>query len=145
MFLHSYLVSKYIGSILHFLVFRVEFTVGPKPVENFRMIERHYFKEKLLKSFDFTFGFCMPNSKNTCEHIYEFPKLSAEESKWYILMPFHIYHNIFARILARCEMCLNLTMKTPERWHWCRSGVFIVNFEHVSHLFLAFLLFTLNT
>ena len=25
-----------------------------------------------------------------------------------------------------------------------RSGVFIVNFEHVSHLFLVFLLLTLN-
>ena len=27
---------------------------------------------------------------------------------------------------------------------WCRSGVFIVNFEHVSHLALVFLLLTLN-
>ena len=26
----------------------------------------------------------------------------------------------------------------------CRSGVFIVNFEHISHLFLEFLLLTLN-
>ena len=24
-------------------------------------------------------------------------------------------------------------MKTPERRHWHRSGVFIVNFEHISH------------
>ena len=28
--------------------------------------------------------------------------------------------------------------------HWRRSGVFIVNFEHISHLFLVFLLLTLN-
>ena len=28
--------------------------------------------------------------------------------------------------------------------HWHRSGVFIVNFEHVSHLVLVFLLLTLN-
>ncbi|KAF6216397.1 hypothetical protein GE061_000739 [Apolygus lucorum] len=54
----------------------VEFTVGNHPISNFRMIERHYFKEKLLKSFDFEFGFCIPNSCNTCEHIYHFPKLS---------------------------------------------------------------------
>ena len=36
-----------------------------------------------------------------------------------------------------------LTIKTPERrhWHhWSRSGVFIVNFEHISHLLLEFLL-----
>lgn len=56
----------------------VEFTVGDKAVNSFRMIERHYFREKLLKSFDFDFGFCIPNSRNTCEHIYEFPQLSEE-------------------------------------------------------------------
>ncbi|XP_067360297.1 protein unc-119 homolog B-like isoform X2 [Channa argus] len=54
----------------------VEFTVGNRPLNNFRMIERHYFREQLLKSFDFDFGFCIPNSRNTCEHIYEFPQLS---------------------------------------------------------------------
>ena len=27
---------------------------------------------------------------------------------------------------------------------WRRSSVFIVNFEHISHLFLVFLLWTLN-
>ena len=45
------------------------------------MVERHYFKERLLKSFDFTFGFCMPKSKNSVEHIYDFPALTEEESK----------------------------------------------------------------
>ncbi|CAB3401682.1 unnamed protein product [Caenorhabditis bovis] len=54
----------------------VEFAVGNRPVNNFRMIERHYFKDRMLKCFDFEFGFCIPNSRNTCEHIYEFPKIS---------------------------------------------------------------------
>ena len=44
----------------------------------------------------------------------------------------------------RCEICSKLTIKTPERRHWRRSGVFIVNFEHISHLFLVFSLLTLN-
>ena len=44
----------------------------------------------------------------------------------------------------RCEICLKLTIKTPERRHWRRSGVFIVNFKHISHLLLVFLLLTLN-
>ena len=35
-------------------------------------------------------------------------------------------------------------MKTPERRQWRRSGVSIVNFEHISHLLLVFLLWTLN-
>ena len=58
----------------------MEFVVGDKPIDKFRMIERHYFKERLLKSFDFEFGFCIPSSRNTCEHIYEFPQLSEQMS-----------------------------------------------------------------
>ena len=37
---------------------------------------------------------------------------------------------------TRCEICSKLT--------GCRSGVFFVNFEHISHLVLVFLLLTLN-
>ena len=43
-----------------------------------------------------------------------------------------------------CEICSKSTIKTPERRHWRRFGVFIVNFEHISHLFLLLLLLTLN-
>jgi len=59
----------------------MEFVVGDKPVKNFKMIERHYFRNKLLKDFEFDFPFCMPNSTNNCEHIYDMPELSAEESE----------------------------------------------------------------
>ena len=45
---------------------------------------------------------------------------------------------------TRCEICSKLTIKIPERRHKRRSGVFIVNFEHISHLVLVFLLLTLN-
>ena len=34
----------------------------------------------------------------------------------------------------RCEICSKLTIKTPKRRHWRRFGVFIINFEHISHL-----------
>ena len=37
------------------------------------------------------------------------------------------------------EICLKLTIKTPEWRQWRRSGVFIVNFEHNSYLALVFL------
>ena len=43
-----------------------------------------------------------------------------------------------------CEICSKLTTKTPERRHWRRFGVFIVNFEYISQLVLVFLLLTLN-
>ena len=46
---------------------------------------------------------------------------------------------------TRCEMCSKLTTKTPERRQWRRFGVFIVNFEHISHLVLVFLLLTLSS
>ena len=45
---------------------------------------------------------------------------------------------------TRCEICSKLTIKTPERRQWRRSGIFIVNFEHISHHVLVFLLLTLN-
>ena len=59
------------------------------------------------------------------------------QSSWYLPA-----QNRNAR--TRCEVCSKLTIKTPERRHWRRSGVFIVNFEHISHLVLLFLLPTLS-
>uniref|UniRef100_A0A182SVJ0 GMP phosphodiesterase delta subunit domain-containing protein n=1 Tax=Anopheles maculatus TaxID=74869 RepID=A0A182SVJ0_9DIPT len=66
----------------------VEFTVGSKSVKNFRMIERHFFKDRLLKTFDFEFGYCIPFSKNTCEHIYEFPTIPPDLVNEMIQHPF---------------------------------------------------------
>ena len=43
-----------------------------------------------------------------------------------------------------CETRSELTIKTPERRQWHRSGVFIVNFEQISQIFLVFLLLTLS-
>ena len=45
---------------------------------------------------------------------------------------------------TRCEMCSKLTLKIPERRHWRRSGIFIVNLEHISHLALVFLSLNMN-
>ena len=50
-----------------------------------------------------------------------------------------------------CEICSKSTIKTPgphwlerQRHHWLRSGAFIVNFEHITHLVLAFLILTFS-
>ena len=45
---------------------------------------------------------------------------------------------------TRCEICSKLTIKIPQRRHWRRSRIFIVNFEHISHLALVILLLTLR-
>ena len=42
---------------------------------------------------------------------------------------------------TRCETCSELTIKIPERRRRC-SGIFIVNFKHISRLVLVFLLLT---
>ena len=44
----------------------------------------------------------------------------------------------------RHEICSKLTIKTTEPSESLRSGAFIVNLEHISYLFLVFLLLNLN-
>ncbi|XP_063312072.1 protein unc-119 homolog B [Pelobates fuscus] len=73
----------------------VEFTVGDKPLRSFRMIERHFFRDRILKSFDFDFGFCIPNSRNTCEHMYEFPQLSDDLIRLMIENPYETRSDSF--------------------------------------------------
>ena len=54
------------------------FSVGQREVKSFRMIERHYFRDQLIKSFDFQFGFCIPGSVNTWDAVYSLPALSEQ-------------------------------------------------------------------
>lgn len=42
------------------------------------MVERHYFRDQLVKSFDFAFGFCIPGSINTWDAVYSMPALSEK-------------------------------------------------------------------
>ena len=56
----------------------LSFKVGAKEVNNLRMIERHYFRNKLIKSYDFKFGFCIPESVNGWDASYKVPALEPE-------------------------------------------------------------------
>eukprot|EP00930_Biecheleria_cincta_P031466 TRINITY_DN21845_c0_g1_i1.p1 TRINITY_DN21845_c0_g1~~TRINITY_DN21845_c0_g1_i1.p1 ORF type:complete len:204 (-),score=31.91 TRINITY_DN21845_c0_g1_i1:46-618(-) len=56
----------------------LEFVIGEHPIHNFRMIERHYFRDILIKSFDFTMPFVMPNTTNSWEVMYTMPTLDPE-------------------------------------------------------------------
>lgn len=82
----------------------VTFTVGSRAVEDFRMIERHYFKDELLKSFDFDFGFCVPNSRNSCEQIYSMPDLSKKEKQKMIDNPYRTKSDSFYFVKNRLVM-----------------------------------------
>ena len=72
------------------------------------------------------------------KHDLESSKFSSFPANVYL---FHVKNR---NTRKRCEICSKFTIKTPELCHWLRSGVFIVNFEHISHLFLLFLLLTLK-
>jgi hypothetical protein len=63
---------------LPFIQTTLQFAVGENEVHDFRMIERHYFRGKLVKSFDFEFGFCIPGSVNTWDAIYSMPPLDDD-------------------------------------------------------------------
>ena len=65
-----------------------------------------------------------------------------------LFSPFPAGHYMFnvnnRNTRTSCEICSDLIIKTQEQRHWCCSGVFIVNFEHISHFALLFLLLTLS-
>ena len=51
------------------------------------MIEKHYVDDKLIKNFEFKFKFCIPNSSNTIEFIYDMPEISKEQYKLMVTEP----------------------------------------------------------
>lgn len=55
------------------------FSIGPQPIQNMEVIERHYFRSKCIREFSFKFGFVIPNSTNSWEFIYDLPDLTEEE------------------------------------------------------------------
>ena len=59
------------------------------------LLKCYLFYSRLLKTFDFDFGFCMPNSRNTCEHIYEFPPLDPDVRTQMIEEPFQTRSDSF--------------------------------------------------
>ena len=73
----------------------LEFSVGDQEVKDFVMIEKHYFKEKILKDYEFDFKFCIPNTTNTWEQIYELPDLTDEEKEEIIENPFEVKSDTF--------------------------------------------------
>ena len=115
------------------------------------------------QNFDLTFHFVIPTSierqysiflevsHETCldqrfhehkKYLKEFTSIQAEATS--------NLHNIYLFVVNNrntrkwCDIRSKLMIKSPERRQWRLSGVFIVNFKHISHLFLEFLLLTMN-
>merc|ERR1719263_587600 len=59
------------------------------------MIERHYFRDRLIKSYDFSFGFCIPGSTNTWEAVYALPPMDPDLVKNMIDHPYETSSDSF--------------------------------------------------
>ena len=73
----------------------LSFKNGDKPIQNMHMIERHYFRGKVIRSYEFKFGFVIPNSHNSWEFIYDLPQLSDEEKLEIIRAPWEVNSDSF--------------------------------------------------
>lgn len=71
------------------------FSVGMQKVHGFRMIERHYFRNTLIRSYDFKFGFCIPGSTNTWDAVYAVPPLNEELIQDMIANPYETTSDSF--------------------------------------------------
>ena len=106
---------------------------------NFRVEKTLNLKSKRSRTF---YGSWKYLTTNLIHFIYW--SLYIPSIPFFCVFPGNIYLFKVNNRNARCKICLKLTIKTPERRHWRISGVFIVNFEHISHLFLLLLLLNLN-
>lgn len=73
----------------------LEFRVGNQPVKKFIMLEKHYFKGHLIKSYEFEVPFAMPNSQNSLEAMYELPDFGPELEEEMIKCPFETVSDSF--------------------------------------------------
>lgn len=94
----------------------LQFSVGSTPIESLRMIERHFAQGQLFRTFDFTLGYCMPNSSNSHEVLYELPQLSPRASSNLARHPVSIDTFFFAGerlVRAQCPLCWVLEPSLP--------------------------------
>jgi len=59
------------------------------------MVERHYFRGRVIRSYEFLFGFVIPNSTNSWEFIYDLPELSEEDKREVISSPWEVKSDSF--------------------------------------------------
>ena len=73
----------------------LNFGIGDKPIHKLAMVERHYFRGRVIRSYDFKFGFVIPGSVNSWEFIYDLPELSPEEENDIIAAPWEVKSDSF--------------------------------------------------
>ena len=73
----------------------MDFGIGPQPVQNMEMIERHYFRGRVIQEFSFQFGFVIPNSTNSWEFVYDLPNFTPAEMQEIIDAPWEVKSDSF--------------------------------------------------
>lgn len=82
----------------------LDFEIGDEPLYNFTMIERHYFRDVLIQSFEFTLPFVIPGTRNTWEMIYTKPELNDEWKAAMISAPWESRSDSFYFVDGRLVM-----------------------------------------
>ena len=59
------------------------------------VVERHYFRGRVIQDYSFRFGFVIPNSQNEWEFVYDMPSLTAEETQEIIAAPWEVKSDSF--------------------------------------------------
>ena len=73
----------------------LNFGIGEKEIKNMEMVERHYFRGEVIRSYSFKFGFVIPNSNNSWEFIYDLPQFSPEKMQEIIDSPWEVKSDSF--------------------------------------------------
>ena len=73
----------------------LNFGIGEREIKNLQMVERHYFRGNVIRSYDFKFGFVIPNSNNSWEFIYDLPELTPEQKQEIIDAPWEVMSDSF--------------------------------------------------
>ena len=68
----------------------------------------------------------------------------SESDNWHTQLAFTCSKSTTETLEKGVKHSSKLTIKTPERPQWQRFGIFIVNFEHISHFLLVYIVLTLN-
>ena len=73
----------------------LRFSNGSKPINEMLMIERHYFRGQVIRSYEFKFGFVIPNSQNSWEFIYDLPLLDENLKSKIVQAPWEVKSDSF--------------------------------------------------
>lgn len=73
----------------------MNFSIGPKAINKFEVIDRHYFRGRVVREYTFKFGFVIPKSTNSWEFCYDMPDLSDEEKQEMIDAPWEVKSDTF--------------------------------------------------